>query len=89
LKEGDSRHWISNLATAASIATFVYNYGNSDKSKPRPSKSERVGHPEKQSPEKLNQFLGVDVLEWYHPIVSVRQQKKYERVGHPPQHYEW
>jgi hypothetical protein len=40
---------------------------------------ERVGHPEK-----LNQSPGVDVLEWYHPTVSVRQQKKRERVGHPP-----
>jgi len=30
---------------------------------------ERVGHPEK-----LNQFLGVDVLEWYHAIVNARQQ---------------
>src|SRR5713101_8174335 len=34
--------------------------------------------------EKLNQFLGVDVLEWYHPIVNARQQKKCERLGHPP-----
>src|SRR6266705_4567696 len=40
---------------------------------------ERVGHPEK-----LNQSLGVDVLEWYHAIVNARQQKKCERVGHPP-----
>jgi hypothetical protein len=23
-------------------------------------------------------------MEWYHPIVSARQQKKYERVRHPP-----
>jgi hypothetical protein len=28
------------------------------------------------SPKKLNQFLGVDVLEWYHPGVSSRQEKK-------------
>ena len=41
------------------------------KSKPRPFKTERVGHPEK-----LNQSLGVDVLEWYHPAVCVRQQKR-------------
>src|SRR5713101_6389399 len=46
---------------------------------PDPLKPERVGHPEK-----LNQSLSVDVLEWYHPIVSVRQQKRGERVGHPP-----
>jgi hypothetical protein len=51
----------------------------SKKSKPRPFKTERVGHPEKP-----NQFLGVDVLEWYHATVRIRQQKKCERVGHPP-----
>jgi hypothetical protein len=49
------------------------------KSKPRPFKPERVGHPEK-----LNQSPGVDVLEWYHPRVGARQHKKRERVGHPP-----
>ena len=32
--------------------------------KPRPFKNERFGHP--QEP---NQFLGVDVLEWYYPLV--------------------
>jgi hypothetical protein len=46
---------------------------------PDPIKTERVGHPEKR-----NQFLGVDVLEWYHAIVIARQQKKREWVGHPP-----
>jgi hypothetical protein len=46
---------------------------------PDPLKPERVGHPEN-----LIQSLGVYVLEWYHPTVSVRQQKKRERVGHPP-----
>jgi hypothetical protein len=54
-------------------------HGRKEKSKPRPFETERVGHPEK-----LDQFLGVDVLEWYHLSVSSRQQKKYERVGHPP-----
>jgi hypothetical protein len=34
-------------------------------------------------PENLYQFLGVDVLEWYHPSVHVRQEKKRGRVGHP------
>ena len=53
--------------------------GTEEKSKPRPFKSERVGHPEKP-----NQSLGVDVLEWYHATVRIRQQKKCERVGHPP-----
>ena len=46
---------------------------------PDPSKTGRVGHPERP-----NQSLGVDVPEWYDPTVSVRQQKKCERVGHPP-----
>jgi len=49
-----------------------------EKSKPRPFKTERVGHPEKQ-----NQILGVDVLEWYHPIVRIRQQEN-TRKGVPP-----
>src|SRR5579863_5132102 len=40
------------------------------KSKPRPFKPERVGHPEKQ-----NRSPGVDVLEWYHPAVRVRQEE--------------
>ena len=34
-------------------------------------------------PEKLNQFLGIDVLEWYHPSVSMRQQEN-TRKGVPP-----
>jgi hypothetical protein len=46
---------------------------------PDPFEPERVGHPERQ-----NQFHGVDVLEWYHPIVRDRQQKKRKRVCHPP-----
>jgi hypothetical protein len=44
-----------------------------------PFETERVGHPER-----LNPSLGVDVLEWYHPMVRARQQKKHESVGHPP-----
>src|SRR6202035_2093118 len=40
---------------------------------------QRVGRPEKP-----NRFLHVNVLEWYHPPGSVRQQKKREKVGHPP-----
>ena len=40
---------------------------------PDPLKPERVGHPEK-----LKQFLGVDVLKWYHPIVRTMQK------GGPP-----
>jgi hypothetical protein len=54
--------------------------GTQEKSKPRPFKAERVGHPER-----LNQFLGVDVLEWYNPTVRTCQYKTRERVGHPPQ----
>ena len=35
-------------------------------------------------PEKLIQFLSLDVLKWYHPQVSCRQREKYGRVSHPP-----
>jgi hypothetical protein len=35
--------------------------------KPDPFETERVGHPKR-----LNQSLGVDVLEWYYRIVPVR-----------------
>jgi hypothetical protein len=38
-----------------------------------------VGHPEKPK-----QSLSVEIHEWYHPTVNVRQQKKRERVCHPP-----
>jgi hypothetical protein len=68
------------MQMAAPVLTNEFvGHGTKLKSKPRPFKTERVGHPEK-----LNQSLGVDVLEWYHLIVSVRQQKRGERVGHPP-----
>src|ERR1700674_133056 len=46
---------------------------------PDPFETERVGHPKKP-----NQSLSVDVQEWYHPAVSVRQLKTRERVGRPP-----
>jgi ubiquinone/menaquinone biosynthesis C-methylase UbiE len=51
-------------------------HGNSGKSKPRPSKCERVGHPERQSPEKQNQFISKDVQERYHSTVRPCQQKR-------------
>jgi hypothetical protein len=35
-------------------------------------------------PEKPNQFLGVDVPEWYHQNVIRRQEENWGRVGHPP-----
>ena len=43
------------------------------------SSRERVGHPEK-----LNQFLSDDVLEWYHSLRESPSRKKRGRVGHPP-----
>jgi len=43
-----------------------------------PFKPERIGHPEK-----VNQFLGVDVPEWYHPNWMPRQEEKL-RKGAPP-----
>jgi hypothetical protein len=49
------------------------------KSKTPTLPDQRVGHPEKQS-----RLLGVDFLERYHPIVTVRQQKKCGRACHPP-----
>jgi hypothetical protein len=39
----------------------------------------RIGHPGN-----LNQSLGIDVPQWYHSAVSVRQQNRRRRVGHPP-----
>ena len=59
--------------------------GTEPKSKPRPSKNERVSHPEELSPEEQDRFLGVDVVEWYYPFLRTRQEKKCERIGHPPQ----
>ena len=64
---------------ASMLANEFVGHGAHEKSKPRPFKPERVGHPER-----LNEFLSVDVLEWYHPIATTRQQKKCEKVDHPP-----
>jgi hypothetical protein len=61
------------------VANEFVDHGSKEKSKPRPSKSVWVGHPEKR-----NQSLCVDVLEWYHPTVIRRQEEKLGRVGHPP-----
>jgi hypothetical protein len=66
---------------ASVVANEFVGHGTGEKSKARPFKGERVGHPERR-----NQFLGVDVLEWYHPTRGVRQLKNYQRVGHPPFH---
>ena len=61
------------------------SHGVKRTAKPRPFKPERVGHPEK-----LNQSLGVDVPQWYHPNVICRQEENWgewatlERVCHPP-----
>ena len=46
--------------------------------KPDPLKIERVGHPEN-----LNQFLGIAVLESYHPSEFARQRENTRR-GVPP-----
>ena len=54
---------------ASVVANEFVGHGMKEKSKPRPfEEPQRVGHPEK-----LNQFLGVDVLKWYDPSVFVRQ----------------
>jgi hypothetical protein len=47
--------------------------------KPRPFKPETVGNPERP-----NQSLGVDVLEWYHLNMIHRQEENWGRVGHLP-----
>jgi hypothetical protein len=45
---------------------------------PTLSKAESIGHAKKP-----DQSLSVDVLEWYHPSASIRQQKNHERACHP------
>jgi hypothetical protein len=65
---------------AASVVAIEFvGLGTKAKSKPRPfEEPQKGGHPEN-----LNQFLGIDVLEWYHPSVFVRQQEN-TRKGVPP-----
>jgi hypothetical protein len=53
--------------TVPVVANEFVGHGTKEKSNPRPFKPERVGHPEKLNPERQNQSLSVDVLEWYHP----------------------
>ena len=53
------------------------SHATQEKSNPRPFKPERVGHPEK-----LNRFLGDDVLEWCYSLARVCQREKCESVGH-------
>ena len=60
---------------ALSVVNEFVCHGRKVQPKPRPFKRERVGHPEK-----LNQFLSIDVLEWYAELhrsidFSVRQTK--------------
>jgi hypothetical protein len=67
------------MKTAAPVMMSLSAIVGTEPQNPDPFEAERVGHPEKP-----NQSLGVDVLEWYHPAVRVRQQEKHERVVHPP-----
>jgi hypothetical protein len=55
---------------ASVVANESVGHGRKQKAKPRPFKTERVGHPEK-----LNQFLGDELLEWYHTSACRRQEK--------------
>jgi hypothetical protein len=57
-----------------------------EKSKPQPSKSGRVGHPEKQRLRKMQQQCRLDdVQQWYYSGVIKCQSKKNDgRVRHPP-----
>jgi len=63
----------------AVAANKCVGHGTQRSQKPRPFKTERVGHPEK-----LNQSIGGDVLKWYHHNVICRQEENLSRVGHPP-----
>jgi hypothetical protein len=69
--------------SAAVVANEFVGHESSHKSKPRPSKNERVGHPEVLTRKKQGQFLSENVQEWYHSTVRTCQQKS-ERVCHPP-----
>jgi len=66
------------MKTAAPVMMSLSAIVGTEPQNPDPFEPERVGHPEKP-----NQSLGVDVLEWYHPAVRVRQQEEHERVIHP------
>jgi hypothetical protein len=59
------------------LANALVGHAAQEKSKSRLSKSERVGHSEIQ-----NQFLSVDVLEWYH-AAAMRRQKENCGMGAP------
>ncbi len=74
----------NEMQMAASIvANEFVGHESSHKSKPRPSKNERVGHPEVLTPEKQRQSLSENVQEWYYLTMRRCQQEKRERVGHP------
>ena len=61
---------------APTVADKFVSHGEQRISKNQPFKNERVGHPQEQK-----QFLGVDVLEWYHPPVRVHPEKKREGIA--------
>jgi hypothetical protein len=64
---------------ASVMANEFVSHGTKEKSKPRSfEEPQRVGHPEK-----LNQSLGMNVLEWYQFSVFVRQLEN-TRKGAPP-----
>ena len=70
---------------APELANEFVSHGEKEKSKPRPSKCGRGGHPEGQ---RLGKFKGQclmdDVPDWYYPTVKKCQMKKRERMRHPP-----
>jgi hypothetical protein len=72
--EGDEVQLVLPAAANKSVG-----HGAERAPKLRPFKPERVGHPEK-----LNQSLGVDVLEWYHSIVHICQQENAKGWASPP-----
>jgi hypothetical protein len=77
--------WRCATTPARSVVTndFV-SHRRKEKSKPRPSKSGRVGHPEWQRPGKRQtKCLVDDVQGWYYSAVRSCQSKCIERVAHP------
>jgi hypothetical protein len=57
------------MAASAATHEFVV-HGTKKKSKPRPFRTKRVGHPKQ-----LDQILSVYVLEWYHSTMYVSHRK--------------
>jgi len=79
-----SQEWLCYSRGAARFLpdlNFQVDDGSQDQSKSRPSKSERVGHPEG-----LTQFLNIEVLQWLHPITGISHRKNAKGRATRPAH---